>query len=97
MLLCPSTIVPAFPIGERYLKSCNGVTFETYIDWLAIVYAATLICSPALSLPCGFTKSGLPVGLQVIGPPNGDAGVIAGAAALEGILALGTQMPIDPR
>ena len=97
LLLCPSTITAAFPIGERYLKACDGVTFETYIDWLAIVYAATLVCSPALSLPCGFTKAGLPVGLQIIGRVNGDARVIAGAKALEKIFDLGMGRMIEPR
>src|SRR5690606_4532743 len=56
LLLCPSTIVAAFPIEERYLAECNGTRFETYIDWLAIAYAITLTCCPALSIPCGFTS-----------------------------------------
>ena len=38
---------------------------------------------PAISIPCGFTKSGLPVGLQIAGPPNGDAAVMQLAHAYE--------------
>ncbi len=96
-LLCPATIVPPFPVGERYVASCNGVTFKTYVDWLLIVGVATLAGCPALSLPCGFTASGLPVGLQMIGPSNGDAGLLAHAHHLEGILGLDTVTPILPR
>ncbi|MBV8566788.1 MAG: amidase [Methylobacteriaceae bacterium] len=97
LLLCPATIVTPFPVGERYCKSCNGVTFETYIDWLAIAYATTLVCSPALSLPCGFTEDGLPVGLQVVAAPNDEASVLAGARLLEAMLGLRTVRPIEPR
>jgi amidase len=39
LLLCPATIVAAFPVEQRYLAECNGHKFSTYIDWLAIVYA----------------------------------------------------------
>ncbi len=96
LLLCPATIVPPFPIGERAVMACNGVTFETYIDWLAIAYAITLVCAPALSLPCGHTRDGLPVGLQVIAAPNADGRVLAGAKLLEDILALNTLAPVVP-
>jgi amidase len=88
---------PAVPIGERYVKACNVVTFETYVDWLAIAYAITLVCAPALSLPCGFTREGLPVGLQVVAAPNADWRVLVGARPLEDILRLNTATPIEPR
>ena len=96
LLLCPATIVPPFPIGERSVAACNGVAFETYVDWLAIAYAVTLVCAPALSLPCGYTRDGLPVGLQVVAAPNLDGRVLAGAKLLEDILALDTLAPIEP-
>jgi amidase len=48
-------------------------------------------------MPCGFTSTGLPVGLQVIGPPRGEASLLAGARVLEDILGLQTITPIDPR
>ena len=96
LLLCPATIVPPFPIGERSVMACNGVTFETYVDWLAIAYAVTLVCAPALSLPCGHTREGLPVGLQVVAAPHADGRVLAGAKLLEEILDLKTLVPIDP-
>jgi amidase len=97
LLLCPATIVPAFPVEQRYLESCNGVTFDNYVGWLAIVYGITLIGSPAISIPAGFTKSGLPVGLQVVAAPRAEARMFAGAKLLEDILGLKGTVPIDPR
>jgi amidase len=97
LLLTPATIVSPFPIGDRYVKDCAGVTFGNYVEWLAIVYAITLACCPALSLPCGFTAEGLPVGLQMVAPPRADGRLIAGAALLEEILGLRGRTPIDPR
>jgi amidase len=97
LLLTPATIVPPFPVEQRYVAACNGVTFDNYLDWLAIAYAITMVCCPGLSLPCGFTAQGLPVGLQIAGPPRSEARVIGGAKILEDILGLRDQTPIDPR
>ncbi|MEO6608361.1 MAG: amidase family protein [Aestuariivirga sp.] len=97
LLLCPATIVPPFPVEERYVKSCAGVEFETYVDWLLIVAVATLCACPALSMPCGFTSSGLPVGLQVIAPNRQEAKLLGMARWIEDALGLGALTPIDPR
>lgn len=97
LLLCPATITPPFPIGERYLTECAGVKFENYIQWLAIVYAITMTCCPALSMPCGFTRSGLPVGLQVVAAPRAEGTLFAGAKMLEDIIGALGKDPIDPR
>ena len=97
LLLAPATIVPPFPVQNRYVAECAGKRFDNYIEWLGIVYAITLACCPALSLPCGFTKSGLPVGLQMVGPSRGEAKLLAGAKVLEDILGLRGTTPIDPR
>jgi amidase len=96
LLLAPTTIVPPFPVDDRTVTECDGQQFETYIDWLAIVYAVTLTSAPALSLPCGFTRDGLPVGLQMIGPLRSEGPLLSFAAALEGELGLDLG-PIDPR
>ena len=97
LLLTPATIVPPFPVEHRYVAECGGQKFDNYIQWLGIVYAITLACCPALSMPCGFTASNLPVGLQVVGPPRGEAQLLAGARVLEDILGLRDIAPIDPR
>ena len=97
LLLTPTTIVPPFPIENRYVAECAGKKFDNYVEWLGIVYAITLVCCPALSLPCGFTASGLPVGLQVVAAPRGEAQLLAGAKVLEDILGVRGTTPIDPR
>ncbi|MFW5897044.1 MAG: amidase family protein, partial [Bacillota bacterium] len=56
----------------------------------------TLTALPVLSLPCGFTEDGLPVGLQVIGPPRGEKRLLAWAAALEDVLGLADLVPVGP-
>jgi len=97
LLLCPTTIVAPFPVEQRYLETCNGVTFDNYVGWLAIVSAITIACCPALSIPCGFTREGLPVGLQIVAAPRGEARVLAAGKLMEDILGLGAITPIDPR
>jgi len=97
LLLAPATIVAPFPLENRYVAECAGRKFDNYVQWLGIVYAITLACCPALSLPCGFTASGLPVGLQVVAPPRGEAQLLAGARVLEDMLGLRGTTPIDPR
>src|SRR5688572_9296146 len=97
LLLTPATIVAPFPVGNRYVAECAGKKFDNYVEWLGIVYAITLVCCPALSLPCGFTASGLPVGLQMVAKPRGEAHLLAGAKVLEDILGVRGTTPIEPR
>jgi amidase len=97
LLLTPATIVAPFPVENRYVAECAGKKFDNYVEWLAIVYAITLVCCPALSLPCGFTMAGLPVGLQMVVAPRGEAQLLAGARVLEDMLGLRGATPIDPR
>jgi amidase len=97
LLLCPATIVAAYPAEERYVRECAGHTFSDYVEWLAIAYAVSLTATPALSLPCGFTRDGRPVGLQIVGRTRAEGRVLAGARALEEILGLRGTTPVDPR
>ena len=97
LLLAPATIVAPFPVENRYVAECAGKKFDNYVEWLGIVYAITLVCCPALSLPCGFTASGLPVGLQMVAAPRGEAQLLTGAKLLEDILGVRGTTPIDPR
>src|SRR6476659_3964263 len=97
LLLCPATIVPPFPVENRYVAECAGKKFDNYVEWLGIVYAITLVCCPALSLPCGFTASGLPVGLQMVAAPRAEPQLLAGAKLLEDVLGIHGMTPIDPK
>jgi amidase len=97
LLLTPATIVAPFPVEQRYVAKCAGHKFGNYVEWLAIAYAITLCCCPALSLPCGFTREELPVGLQIVAPPRAEGRVLAAAKLLEDILDLRRMTPILPR
>ena len=96
LLLTPTTIVPPFPVEQRYVERCGDHVFENYVDWLAIAYVPTTLSLPALSVPCG-TVDGLPVGLQILGPPRGEAAVLAAGRRLEEVLALEWPLPMNPR
>lgn len=97
LLATPAVIVPPFPVEQRYVEEVAGRRFDNYVDWLGMSYAVTLVGCPALSLPCGFTRSGLPVGLQLVGRPRGEAALLAAAALLEEQLGLASLLPIEPR
>ncbi|MFQ5785426.1 MAG: amidase [Alphaproteobacteria bacterium] len=97
LLLCPTAIVPPFDVDQRYVEEAGGRRFDDYVGWLAITFVVTLTSCPALSLPCGFTAGGLPVGLQIVGPPRGEARVLAAAALLEQALGVAGRLPITPR
>ena len=96
LLLCPATIVPPFDIECRYVTEVEGHTFETYVDWMAICFAITLTACPAISVPCGFTGDGLPIGLQMVGRPRGEAALLAAAYLFEQTAGIAHMTPIDP-
>jgi Asp-tRNA(Asn)/Glu-tRNA(Gln) amidotransferase A subunit family amidase len=74
-----------FPVKWRSgPKEINGQPLPTYIDWAMLTYAFTVVGLPAISVPAGFTRSGLPVGLQIAGRWHDEAGVLRAAAAFEG-------------
>lgn len=97
VLACPAAIVPPFPVEQRWVEQVGETRFDTYVDWLAITFAITLTSCPALSLPAGLTAAGLPVGLQLVGRPRGEAALLSHAALLEGMLGGPRLVPLDPR
>jgi amidase len=97
LLLCPTACTPPYDVNQRFVTEVAGCKFESYIDWLRLVSAITLTSCPAMSLPCGFTAAGLPVGLQLVGRPRGEAVLLSAAAALEDALGLARLTPIAPR
>jgi amidase len=56
---------------------------ETYIDWMKTCYYVTVTALPAISIPCGFTPEGLPVGIQIIGKPLQELAILRIAYAFE--------------
>jgi amidase len=97
ILLSPATIVPPYPIEQRFVSELGDHKFSNYVEWLSIAYAITITGHPALSVPAGFTKSGLPVGLQIVGGPRGEANLLSAANLYEEISDLKNLIPIDPR
>lgn len=97
LLLSPATIVPPYPVEQRFVESCNGHTFANYIEWCSIAYAITITGFPVMSVPAGFTASGLPVGLQIVGRPRGEAALLSAAGLYEEAAGLSTAVPILPR
>lgn len=97
LLATPAVILPPFPVEQRYVETVAGHRFDNYVDWLGMSYAVTLTGCPALSLPCGFTRAGLPVGLQLVGRPRGERALLAAAALLEEQLGVAALLPIEPR
>lgn len=97
LLLCPTTLVPPFDHRQRYLSELDGVKFPTYVSWLIPTFAVTLTACPAISVPCGFTRSGLPIGLQIVARPRGEAALLSAAYLFEQAHDFHNQVPIDPR
>jgi amidase len=97
LLLCPAAIVAPFDVDVRYVEEVEGRRFDNYIEWVGITFAITLTSCPAVSVPAGFTADGLPVGLQIVGPPRGEAAILGAAALLEEATGIAAGLPIDPR
>ena len=97
LIITPTTIVPPYPVEQRFVEHVGEYQFSNYIEWCSIAYAFTIVGAPAISIPCGFTSTGLPVGLQIVSPPRQEAMLLSAAHALEEILNLSNQLPIEPR
>ena len=94
-LICPATLCPPFPVELRYPERWDDFAFDGYMGWLVLTCAVTMTACPVLALPGGFTARGLPLGLQVVGRPRGEAGLFAQGAWLEQLIAADPG-PVDP-
>jgi len=79
----PVTQVPPFDVNQPYVTEIEGVAMETYIDWMKSCYFISIVGNPAISVPCGFTPEGLPVGLQIVARHRDDWGLLQMAHAFE--------------
>ncbi len=98
LLILPTTAVPPFPVEQPYPTAINGKPLDSYIHWAFLTYGITVTGLPAISVPCGFTRRGLPVGLQIVGRRRQEAAVLRAAAAFEAAAPWADRIPpIVPR
>ena len=95
VLACPVIGVEAGPVEEEFPRNFDGGEFGSYVDWLRFSFLSVATGLPSLSMPAGRTPGGMPVGLQLIGPPRGEARLLAVAKMLEGAFGIDAT-PIDP-
>ena len=90
-VLTPCMAVPPFSVEQSYPASVAGRPMATYIDWVAPTFLLSLTGLPVASVPCGLDRgtAGLPVGLQIVGRPQGEESVLALAAAVQRIRPIG--------
>ncbi len=81
--ILPATQVPPFDIDQPYITEIEGVKMTTYIDWMKCCYLITILENPSISVPCGYTPEGLPVGLQIVGRHRDEFSVLQLAHAFE--------------
>jgi amidase len=94
LLVCPTVAVAPFPVEQRFPTEIAGEKLTTYIDWMFLTFVITLTGCPAISLPCGLTREGLPVGIQLVGRPHGDAELLGFAKLFEDRVAF--RQPVVP-
>ena len=87
-LITPTAPVTPPPYEQRYVKSIEGIETHSYIDWLALGYAISITGCPSVSIPCGFTTDGLPVGIQIVALPYHEVALLRFAAWIEQVFAL---------
>lgn len=83
LLLTPTIAVAPFPIGAGLPTEIAGRAVNVPLGWMPFTYSFSLTGQPAISVPCGWTAEGLPVGLQIVGHRFADAMVLRAAAAFE--------------
>lgn len=92
-LLLPVSQVVPFPIETDWVREINGIAMQTYVDWMMSCSFITLTEHPAMSMPCGFTPEGLPVGVQIVGPCRGERELLRLGHAFEQITRSSEQRP----
>jgi aspartyl-tRNA(Asn)/glutamyl-tRNA(Gln) amidotransferase subunit A len=95
LLITPALAVPPFPVGQDNADPLPN-QMPRPLQWTQFTYPFNLTGQPAISVPCGWTKNGLPVGLQVIGRRFEDATVLRAARAWEQLQPWAQRQPQLP-
>ena len=96
MLAAPTVQVAPFPVEQEWVTAINGITQDTYIDWLRSCSRITVTGHPAVSVPAGFTADSLPVGLQLAGRYGTDDRLLSIAGAVAQTLLPEPARPASP-
>jgi amidase len=91
--ILPVTQVVPFDVDTPYPTDVAGTPMATYLDWMRSCWYVTMMANPALSVPAGFTASGLPVGLQIVGRHRDEWSVLQLGHAFEQATRHGTRRP----
>jgi len=83
VIACPTVAVAPFRLESARITHIEGEETPTYYDWLRQTFSLSLLGIPSISIPCGFTPGGLPIGLQLAAPPHAEARLLQVAAAIE--------------
>ena len=86
LLITPTCSVAPWPKHEIYPRTVAGRETPDYFDWVRMTFGITLLNHPAISIPCGVDKRGLPFGLQLVAPRGKDVFLLQAAMALEAML-----------
>ena len=91
--ILPVNQVLPFDVKMHYPIEISRVKMETYVDWMRSAYYVSVVGNPAISVPCAFSQSGLPIGIQIVGRHNDDWGVLQMAYAFEQATNIGKHRP----
>ena len=94
VLALPTAQVWPFDAAERWPRQIAGRAMDTYHRWMEVVIYASFAGLPCISVPVGFNAQGLPMGMQLIGRPQGDAALLRLAAAYEQVI--GDWLAVQP-
>jgi amidase len=92
-LFLPVSQVLPFDADEPWVREIDGEAMPDYLGWMRSAYLISVLRAPAASVPAGFSPEGLPVGLQVVGRPGDDVGVLQVAHALEQVFGAHERPP----
>ena len=84
------------PAEMPWPREIDGRTLDTYMDWIAITAISSLLACPILALPVGFSRDGLPFGVQIIGRPGSEPRLFQIAAWIERLFGLPPTV-MEPR